>query len=147
MNTYQAKLGRLAANTATRMEYAEEARRRANDGGLFTIDSYINAATRLARHVQEYFPDDFDGPLPDHLAYALDTEITAWERLGNAVALFQEARPNEQEIPAYARNVRRFLTYQIALLDAEHELLTSCLLDQYMHRVDEVRNRLRGVDL
>jgi hypothetical protein len=85
MTTYQHKLWRLAAKTSTRTEYAEEARRHASDGNLSTIDTYITNATRLARQVQERFPEDYGSPLPDQLAYALETEINAWNRLTSAL--------------------------------------------------------------
>jgi hypothetical protein len=147
MTTFEYKLGRLAAHTTMRTGYAEEARRRTHDGSLFTIDNYIVGALSLARDVHGTFAEDFGTPIPPPVEYAMRTEINAWERLHVALLDFREARPAPHEIPAYATNVRQFLTYQIDLLDTERELLTSCLTDHYLQRIDALKAKLDEVTL
>lgn len=147
MNSYEQPLRRLAAHASTRTTYAEEARRRSLDTGLLTIDNYVIGALSLARAVQETFPDDLGTSLPTHLAYALQAEITGWERLHTSLTEYGDAQPTPADEPAYAGNVRSFLTLQLALLDTEQELLTSCLVDQYMARIDVLVSRMNAVKL
>jgi hypothetical protein len=143
---FHAKLGRLAAHMTLRTGYAEEARRRC-DESPFTIDSYLAAAHRIASDDHRSFPDDFGSPMPEALAYGLRTEIDAWERLKGAIYLFRQAEPAPHELPAYAENVRRYLTCQLDLLDTEQETLTSCLTDQYVTRIAGIEARLDAVPL
>src|SRR5581483_2166792 len=139
MKNYEQALERLAMHTRTRAEYADEARRRATDASVFTIDSYLIAALSQAREDERCFREDIGTTPPLHLAYALSTEIKNWERLHEALGEFQAANPLPHDVPAYVANVRHFLTYQLRLLDVQHELFHSCLTEQYITEIDAIK--------
>jgi len=147
MTRYKQQLGRVTAHQLRRMKCAEEARRRASNGSLLTIDSLIDAAVRGISEERQDYLDDFGSALPDTLEYAVTTELEAWHRLNASLCHFRRADPGPADLATYAAQVRTYLTCQLELIGVATELLRSCLVEQYLQHIDTIKERLDQVTL
>ena len=128
---------RLQRRRQTRMEAAEQAIRETSTNWYMVpgiVEPCIGAAVEEAHVFEEYFGE----PMPPHLRHALQVEVELWQRL--ILAIKNTKNITEEEYIKYGDRVRAFLTAMIDLLQAEQEMITSCLVRYYEHITSSTRD-------
>lgn len=118
------------------MEAAEHAIRETSTNWYMVpgiVEPCIGAAVEEAHVFEEYFAE----PMPTHLRHALQVEVELWQRL--ILAIKNTKNITEEEYIKYGDRVRAFLTAMVDLLQAEQEMVMSCLVRYYEHIVSTTR--------
>lgn len=139
------KLLELAARRSVRTEYVRAGQRALDN--IYAIEHIVRPALPLAREEQRDFRDTFGEPMPHHLRYALEAEITLWERLHQGLTTLRERTATDQLIDDYTRRVRSYLACQRDLLTMEEEMLTSCLVQHYEEQRDAILTAAAAIDI
>ena len=125
------KQERLQRNRQIRREYAETAKKHANDN-IFLIPHEIEPALKIALDEERTFEEYFREQLPAHLKLALDAEIALWKRLHEHVDAARAAKLSEADYDRLKDSFRTYLVVLIDLLHMEEEMVTSCLQKHYV---------------
>jgi hypothetical protein len=127
---------RLQRRRQLRMEAAEHAIRETSTNWYMVpgiVEPCIGAAVEEAHVFEEYFGE----PMPTHLRHALQVEVELWQRL--ILAIKNTKNITEEEYIKYGDRVRAFLTAMVDLLQAEQEMVMSCLVRYYEHIISTTR--------
>jgi len=128
---------RLQRRRLARLDIAERAINEVSTNWYMVrgiVEPCIGAAVEDAHVFEEYF----DEPMPAHLRHALQVEVELWQRLILAITNAKDL--TEEEYDTYESRVRAFLAAMIDLLQAEQEMITSCLVRYYEHIVTTTRD-------
>jgi hypothetical protein len=127
---------RLQRRRQVRMEAAEHAIRETSTNWYMVpgiVEPCIGAAVEEAHVFEEYFGE----PMPTHLRHALQVEVELWQRL--ILAIKNTKNITEEEYIKCGDRVRAFLTAMVDLLQAEQEMVMSCLVRYYEHIISTTR--------
>jgi hypothetical protein len=127
---------RLQRRRQLRMEAAEHAIRETSTNWFLVpgiVEPCIGTAVEEAHVFEEYFGE----PMPTHLRHALQVEVELWQRL--ILAIKNTKNITEEEYIKYGDRVRAFLTAMVDLLQAEQEMVMSCLVRYYEHIISTTR--------
>ncbi|HEX8170980.1 MAG TPA: hypothetical protein VF824_10615 [Thermoanaerobaculia bacterium] len=128
---------RLQRRRQVRLETAERAIKEASSNWYMVpgiVEPCIGDALEEAYLFEEYFGE----PMPTHLRHALQVEVELWQRL--ILAIKNAKNITEEEYVKYLPRVRAYLVAVIDLLQAEQEMITSCLVRYYEHIVATSRD-------
>ena len=140
------KQERLQRARHTRREYAEDANKAAHDN-IFLIPHTCALALKLAQEEERTFRENFQETMPQHMLFALNIEIALWKHLADAIDSARERTLTDADYDQVKENVRAFITHLIDLLDAEIEMVTSCLVRHYVDIVHTIQTHAARVDL
>ena len=128
---------RLQRRRQVRLEAAEQAIRETSTNWYLVpgiVEPCIGAAVEEAHVFEEYFGE----PMPAHLRHGLQVEVELWQRL--ILTIKKTKNITEEEYITYGDRVRAFLTAMVDLLQAEQEMITSCLVRYYEHIISSTRD-------
>jgi hypothetical protein len=128
---------RLQRRRQTRLEAAERAIKETSTN-WYTVPGIVEPCIGEAVEEAYVFEEYFGEPMPAHVRHALKVEVELWQRL--ILAIKHKNDMTEEEYITYGTRVRAFLTAMIDLLQAEQEMITSCLVRYYEHIVTATRD-------
>ncbi len=135
---------RLQRRRQLRLEAAEHAIKEASTNWYLVpslVEPCMSAALEEVRLFEEYFGE----PMPPHLRHALQVEVELWQRL--ILAIKNAKNISEEEYITYQARVSAYLTAMLDILQAEQEMITSCLVRYYEHIVAATREKALGAGL
>ena len=128
---------RLKRRRQARMEAAERAIKETSTN-WYTVPGIIEPCIGDAVEEAHVFEEYFGEPMPSHVRYALKVEVELWQRL--ILAIKNKKDITEEEYIKYGARLRAFLNAMIDLLQAEQEMITSCLVRYYEDIITTTRD-------
>jgi len=132
------KLERLRRNRELRRERAESCRKEAAEN-VFMIGRTVDDAIKAAGEEERLFADYFGEPMPQQVQMAVRLEILFWRRIQAALERANATKMDDASYQKLEEGIRALLLALINLLHAEEEMLTSCLVRQYVTIIQAVQ--------